>query len=223
MLRAMDPLFLDIETTFTLDQLVCENIAASIKPPATHKKPETIAKWEAEQKPAAVRKALHDTALDGGLGSIVAIGLGVGPARNVLIRDPEDDEGDLLDTLFGIEVEHGAYPVIVGHNVLAFDLPFLMKRAVVLGKRIPTWFPKDLKPWSDRVFDTMQRWGFGSRDYVGLNRLAGYLGLSVNPTIDGAEVPGAFHDGRLSDIVAHCDEDLRLTQLIWGRMRSAGL
>jgi hypothetical protein len=49
---------IDIETLPTDREDVKQMIAAGITPPGSMKKPETIAKWEAEQKPAAVEEAI---------------------------------------------------------------------------------------------------------------------------------------------------------------------
>ena len=67
-------LYLDIETIPAQDPAIHAMIAERVTAPASYKKPETIAKWEAEEKPAAVAKAIADTSFDGGLGEVCCIG-----------------------------------------------------------------------------------------------------------------------------------------------------
>ena len=51
-------LYLDAETLPSHDPAIREQIAGEIKPPGSMKKAETIAAWEAEEKPAAIEKAV---------------------------------------------------------------------------------------------------------------------------------------------------------------------
>lgn len=217
---ALKPLYLDIETTYSCDPDVRSRIAAGIKPPGNIKKAETLAKWEQESKPLVVQEALDKTALNGGYGHITAIGFAVGDEDvQVLVGD----EDELLSALFGLEFEEGARPVIVGHNIIKFDLRFILHRAVVLGIRIPHWFPRrSLKPWSEEAFDTMVRWA-GDRDLISQDELAAILGIEVANALPGKDCPKAFYDGQLKKILEHCKEDLRVVREIHRRMVAVGL
>ena len=78
------------------------------------------------------------------------------------------------------------------------------------------WFPRDFKPWSDRICDTMVVWS--GRDFIGLERLAHALGIEMAETIAGKDIPAAYHEGRLDEIIAHNVEDLRVTREIYRRI-----
>ena len=67
-------LVLDIETVGTSRQDVIDSIAASIKPPATYKKAESIEAWYKEQGPDAIAEEEAKTSLSGAFGQIVCIG-----------------------------------------------------------------------------------------------------------------------------------------------------
>lgn len=219
-LNPMDVLFLDIETTSTTDMEAIGRIAAKVKPPGNMSKPETIAKWEAESKPSEVAYAVGRTALNGGYGSIVAAGLSSGLDGE--IRVVVGPEATILAGIMQLPANHGAIPRLVGHNLVDFDLKFIRQRCIVQGVRLAGWFPRDPKPWDPLVCDTMVAW-CGNREMVSLNELAAILGITVNPTIPGAEVPRAFQEGRLDDIVAHCTEDIRVVKEIYKALVAAGL
>lgn len=218
----LDPLFVDIETTFSVDPQVCERLAARVKPPGNYTKPETIAKWEREDRPGLVADAVSKTALDGSYGRIVAIGWAVGdePTR----VDIGDNEVDILQSLFSLKVRAGILPIVVGHNVADFDLEFIKRRAVILGIKIPAWFPVNVKPWSSRVFDTMRAWtGHDRSSRISLSELASVLGIQVNETMDGRLIPQAFQDADLQSILKHCCEDVRVVREIYRKMKASGL
>ncbi len=65
---------IDIETIGTSRKDVIDYIAATVKPPATYKKAESIAEWHKEQGPAAIAEAVAKTGLDGAFGQVVCIG-----------------------------------------------------------------------------------------------------------------------------------------------------
>lgn len=218
-LNPMDVLFLDIETTHTTDPNVIERIASKVKPPGNMSKPETIAKWEIESKPEAVAEAVGKTALNGGYGAIVAIGVaGMEDVGRILVGD----EAGMLKSLMAIPTNHGTIPRLVGHNIVDFDLKFIRQRCIVHRIPIAGWFPRDPKPWDPLVCDTMVAW-CGNREMISLTDLAYILGIGVNPTIDGKDVPRAFWEGRMAEIIDHCMEDLRVVKLIYKALVAAGL
>lgn len=69
----MTPIYLKIATIPGQRPGLKEEIPAAITPPGSMKKPETIAKWEAEEKPAAIEDAWPKTAFSGEHGEIVSI------------------------------------------------------------------------------------------------------------------------------------------------------
>lgn len=221
-------LVIDIETVGSSDPAVVEQIAAGIKAPATYKKPESIAEWEATQKPLAVDEAVSKTSFDGAWGHIVCIGWKVGhePARSLEVSNI-DDEADML-VQFWSEMR-GLFkqgdnilsrPRIIGHNVNSFDLRYLKQRSIVLGCVWPSWFPFDSKPWeSDRVFDTMTEFaGVGNR--ISLDKLAKVLGHEGKGEVSGADVWPMFKAGRIEEIAKYCREDVEMTHAVYKSMMS---
>ena len=57
-------IYLDIETLPSMAPGAIEQVRATVRPPATHKKPETIAAWWLSEGEAAVDRAWRAQALD---------------------------------------------------------------------------------------------------------------------------------------------------------------
>ena len=59
---------------------------------------------------------------------------------------------------------------LCGHNIKSFDLPYIGKRLLIHGLKIPKILPTyNDKPWETRVVDTKEVWSFNS--YIGLSSL----------------------------------------------------
>jgi hypothetical protein len=221
-------LTLDIETIPTDDPEVIAEIAAGITPPKTMSKADTIAKWEAEEKPAAVAEAVARTAFDGGLGSIVCIGLAVddGPAWSVC----GPDEYEVLMGAFAYMVDHcrtykgggTESTCVVGHNVADFDLRFLWQRAVVHGLRLPSCLPRSPKPWDKTVADTMAMWNPNREKRVSLDRLCRILKVPTSKgDMDGSKVAETAAAGDWDKIARYCEADVIATRACYLKMAAA--
>lgn len=220
----MTYVYLDIETIPAQTDEAKARIAATVKPPAQMKKADTIAAWEKEQKPAAVEEAIAKSGLNAAFGHICCIGWGKdnGDIITRYVVPGYADERDLLELFFHEtnEAIGNGFPVIVGHNVVGFDIRFIWQRAMVLGVRVPNWFPRDPKPWDASVFDTMTAWA-GARDTISMDNLCAALGLPGKGDVDGSMVGQMFADGRYEDIAAYCRDDVERTRAIHRKMAAA--
>lgn len=222
-----DYLYLDLETVPTTDLAVIERIGADIKPPSTMKKAETIKAWEDNDKQAAIDEAVAKTSFDGGYGSICSIAWAWND-DNVLkrVKMPYMQEGlylqDALDSIIASRPDRHAYHQvqIVGHYVAEFDIRFLWQRAFVLGVKMPVFFPKDPKPWSKEVFDTMQAWA-GAKGSVSLDRLCRYLGIEGKGDVDGSMIAGMYARGEYDAIAAYNADDVEKVRKIHRKMQIA--
>ena len=215
---------LDIETIPAQRDDLRELVAAGVKPPGTLKKADIIAEWEKTQRAAAVEDAIGATSFDGGMGQIVVIGWAIDsePAQSMQVRDlTREAEADVLAGFFAsmrrVHSTSGQRPVIVGHNVAAFDLPFIWKRAMVHGIRPPLWIPRDPKPWGETVFDTMTQWA-GVKDRISMDKLCVILGIPGKGGISGADVWPLVQSGELDKVAAYCRADVERTRAIYQRM-----
>jgi len=220
-LPTIEPLqyvYLDIETNITSSQDLIQEITESVKPPGNLKKQETIDKWEREAKPEVIQQAIDKTALDGSYGEVIAIGLAVDDSTVTVAT--ADTEAELLKQFANVKAEVEARPFVVGWNIQAFDIPFLWKRLVFHGIKAPSWFP-----WphtrSDQVDDLMLAW-CGYRDYMSLDRICKCLGIRHDDNLDGSEVPAAYREGRIGEVVDHCTADVAAVREVHRSMRRAG-
>ncbi|MGO8242989.1 ribonuclease H-like domain-containing protein [Rhizobium johnstonii] len=215
----MTYLYLDIETIPAQTEAAKQKIAASVKPPAQMKKAETIAAWEKESRAAAVDEAVSRSGLNGAFGHICCIGYAFDAEKPKSLSWPLDysDERSLLVAFAEAMTGQNRIPTIVGHNVASFDVRFLWQRAMVLGVRMPAWFPKDPKPWSQDVFDTMAAWA-GARDTISMSNLCDALGLPGKDDIDGSMIGDLFARGEFERIDSYCRADIERTRAIHRRM-----
>jgi len=112
-----------------------------------------------------------------------------------------------------------ACDLVVGHNIINFDLPFIFQRC--LANNIP------VKPFVDLgefhvqgVYDTMRAWWLGSRNRVALDDVAWALGIESSKTsaVEGSRVFELYHAGKLAEIREYNLNDVRVTRKVYERM-----
>jgi len=217
-------LYLDIETLPTNDAAVMAEIAASVTPPGSYKKAETIAEWERETKPALVKEAIAKTSFSGAAGSVCVIGWAWNDAEPRSLQVAGDmTERQLLDCMSNVlaDTRPSGFerPVIVGHYVAGFDIRFLWQRAFVLGVPLPAWFPRDPKPWSDGIHDTMAMWG--GKESISLDDLCRALLIAGKGNMTGADVAGMWARGEQEAVAAYCRDDVSRVRAVHQRMMIA--
>lgn len=226
-------LFLDIETIPTQRSDVREYIAASVEHPGNISKPETIAAWNAEKRPAAVEEAVNKTGLDGAFGQVCVVGIAGTHDEPVALYDANWQDGGeaALLTSLNAELNRRVAPsdlfsvTVVGHNVSSFDLRFLLQRYIVNGIRPHQVIHRaaQAKPWEvDKVFCTMTQFaGVGNR--ISLDKLCLALGLPGKGDMDGSKVWPMVRDGMILKVVDYCKDDVRKTRAAYQRMTFAEL
>lgn len=222
----MQKLYLDIETLGTDRADVRDYIAAGISPPGNISKAETIEKWHIESKPKAIEEAIAKTSFDGAFGRVCCIGWALGDQAPCTIAD-EDYEAWVLNCFknnLDLAVGESFTTQVIGHNVIAFDLRFLMQRYIVHGIRPPLVIARAAaaKPWeSDKVFDTMVQWaGVGNR--VSLDKLCLALSIpSPKSELDGSKVAEYVASGRINEVASYCAGDVEAVREVHRRMSFA--
>lgn len=223
-------LTVDIETIPAQRPDVLEEIRATIKPPGNIKKAETIAAWMEAEAPAAIDEAYRKTGLDGAYGQICVIGFAIDEAGPQTVWAPDwqnpNNERELLEDFYialGDMISPSAERsiAVVGHNVVSFDLRFMVQRSIVKGIRPHGVISRaaQAKPWeTDKVFDTMVQWaGVGGR--ISLDKLCKALGIaSPKGDISGAQVWDFVKDGRISEVADYCAWDIVATREVHRRL-----
>jgi predicted PolB exonuclease-like 3'-5' exonuclease len=152
-------------------------------------------------------------------GRIVCISAGIfsrlaNPRRFRIKSFYGDDEKKILAE-FGELVENFRKPSemrLCAHNGKEFDFPFLARRFVVGGLKLPRVLDTaGKKPWELNFIDTLELWKFGQfRHYASLALLAEILGVS-NPKddLDGSQVAEVYYREKdLERITRYCEKDV---------------
>jgi len=111
---------------------------------------------------------------------------------------------------------------LVGHNIIGFDLPFLLRRGLKYGIRPPKTITNALAQYRpSNLIDTMREWQFGNRyeGFVKLDQLAAFFGTR-RKTGDGADFHKKFFgtsEERL-EALAYCRNDVVMTAEIAAKM-----
>lgn len=97
------------------------------------------------------------------------------------IYNPNDEAQVIREifTVFNDGLGKLANPLMCGHNIIGYDIPFLVKRAIKHNIKVPDVLKKafNSKPWESIALDTMLLWQFGGKDYRSLNEIAIFAGL----------------------------------------------
>ena len=232
-------IYLDIETIPAQRPGVLEEIKkeaehakAAIKSPSNYKDEAKIAEYVLAKQAeidAETDVKWRKTSFDGAFGQIVAISVAFddGTPANIYSENWSSDEPRLLSEFYDLlrsahNPASDRKPVFIGHNLVAFDLRFLMHRSMILGVQPPSFIPFDARPWDDSVFDTMVKWaGVGNR--VSLDKLCKVFnvptkGTEIDEEIDGSLVWDFVKDGRIRDVALYCGGDVERVRMIHRRM-----
>ena len=141
-----------------------------------------------------------------------------------------DDEKKLLQdfiaTVNQMETKNNKWS-FAGHNIKEFDIPFICRRLIINGLRIPPYLDfQNMKPWDTNTIDTFQYWRFGDyKNYTSLKLLAAALGVpSPKDDIDGSMVAEVYWKERnLQRIATYCQKDVVTTGNIILRFKNLEL
>ena len=217
-------LFFDIETIPCQAPDSLAEFRAAVTPPGTYKKQDSIDVWLHDNRDAEGEKAWLNTSFDGGLGQICVIGWALDdeePCAYVVDDLSPESEIQALEDFFCAVTDAGAGLRFVGHNVIDFDLPFIWKRAMVLGVKPPRHFPRNPRPWGESVADTMLLWDQSQRAGGSMERLCKLLGIPGKGGMDGSQVWPMVRDGRIDEVGAYCAGDVSRTRAMYRRMTFA--
>lgn len=129
-----------------------------------------------------------------------------------------EDFAYMLDKYF-----YGPEYRFCAHNGKDFDIPYLCKRMIINGIKIPGLLDvSGLKPWEIKHLDTMELWKFGDfRAATSLNVLAASLGIpSPKDDIDGSQVGNVYwKEQDLKRIDTYCMKDVVTTARVLMKLK----
>ena len=101
------------------------------------------------------------------------------------------------------------------HNGKEFDIPFLCRRILINGKKIPNILNvSGKKPWEIKHLDTMELWKFGDfKNYTSLDLLSYVFNIPTpKDDMDGSQVAKVFYEDKdLDRIIHYCEKDVVAT------------
>ena len=111
-----------------------------------------------------------------------------------------------------------------GHNIREFDMPFICRRMIVNGLKLPEILQiAGKKPWEVPYFlDTLELWKFGDyKHFISLDLLAAILGISSpKGQMDGSHVGHVYWEEQgLDRIVEYCEKDVLTVVQVYLAMR----
>ena len=102
--------------------------------------------------------------------------------------------------------------LLCAHNGKEFDFPFLCRRLLINGLKLPkTLNIAGKKPWEINHLDTMELWKFGDyKNFTSLNLLANVFNIPTpKDDIDGSDVARVYwEDNDLNRIATYCQKDV---------------
>lgn len=105
--------------------------------------------------------------------------------------------------------------LLCAHNGKEFDYPFLARRILINGLRLPNILnTAGKKPWEVKHLDTMELWKFGDyKHYTSLELLTYVFNIPTpKDDIDGSQVAQVFYEeGDLDRIIIYCEKDVIAT------------
>ena len=107
------------------------------------------------------------------------------------------------------------YENLCGHNVKEFDIPFIARRMLIHGVKLPAIIDvAGKKPWEVKFIDTLDLWKFGDyKHYTSLNLLTTIFNIpSPKDDIDGSQVASVYYEEKdLDRIARYCEKDVFAT------------
>lgn len=222
----MNKITLDIETIACTDPRRIDYLLEHLKAPKNYKSKEATEKWFDANKNSSIEK----TVFDGASGEIVTIGFAINDGLVVTLQRTDSiSEKAILQEFFDRLKDFAGEcnvtarmfrPLFVGHNLIEFDLRFVVQRSIILG--INTHgikIPKEARHGSGWVFDTLIEWvGFKNKTGGSMDNICNALGIPGKAGFDGSMVDKAFRNKEYGKIANYCADDVSRTVEMYNRM-----
>ena len=155
-------------------------------------------------------------------GKVVCISLGFilqkdGETQIRLKSIANEEEQVLLQEFIDLLNSYYTAPdfLFCAHNGKEFDIPFLCRRILINGKKIPNILNvSGKKPWEIKHLDTMELWKFGDfKNYTSLDLLSYVFNIPTpKDDMDGSQVAKVFYEDKdLDRIIHYCEKDVVAT------------
>ena len=216
-------LFLDIET---VSKVALHDDLSEVEQDLWNKKANFLLKEKQQAKDIYSQAAIYAE-----FGKIVCISVGyISHHEELRLKSfYGDDEKVLLEGFASMLIKHysGHGHLLCAHNGKEFDFPYICRRMLVNGVKLPPILNiAGKKPWEIQHIDTMELWKFGDyKHYTALNLLAHIFDIPTpKDDIDGSQVGKVYwEDNDLERIVTYCQKDVVTTAQLVMRYRGEEL
>ncbi|TNE53749.1 MAG: 3'-5' exonuclease [Bacteroidetes bacterium] len=139
------------------------------------------------------------------------------------------DEETLLKQFVHLleEYYNSPYHLLCGHNAKEFDFPYICRRLLINGLKLPGILDiAGKKPWEINHLDTMELWKFGDfKAYTSLALLCHVFGIPTpKDDISGADVARVYYEEEgLERIKTYCEKDVVALVQLFLKMRGSAL
>lgn len=165
-------------------------------------------------------------------GKIVCISMGILIVENKEIKTLRlssiygEDEKMLLNEFSNLLNKFFPSPekfYLCGHNIKEFDVPYMARRLIINGQKLPEMLNiSGKKPWETKfLLDTLEMWKFGDyKHFTSLKLLANVLGIpSPKDDIDGSQVGNVYWKANdINRIKEYCEKDVLTTVQVFLRL-----
>jgi len=125
------------------------------------------------------------------------------------------------------------YDILCGHNAKEFDIPYICRRILINGLKLPNILDiAGKKPWEISHLDTMELWKFGDfKAYTSLSLLCHVFDIPTpKDDISGADVARVYYEDEkdiyksgLERIKVYCEKDVLALVQLFLKMRGDSL
>ena len=202
-----DYLVIDIETMPDLSKI------NFLPEPSVDSRLKDTAKIE-EALQTARQKQIEKMALQAETGMIACIGY----SENSVLHCDILPEKEMLENFF----KRISGKTLVTFNGIGFDLPFIYKRAMILGVEVPYSIEHFIKRYSTTFHvDLMQIWsGWSSQGYVSLDYLSSLILGKKKVDFDFKQIPELLKsDQGKEKLKEYCLKDIELTTELFNKMK----
>tara|TARA_B100001287_G_scaffold276658_1_gene288501 strand:- start:8181 stop:8900 length:720 start_codon:yes stop_codon:yes gene_type:complete len=117
--------------------------------------------------------------------------------------------------------------IFCAHNGKEFDIPFLSRRILINGLKLPYLLNNTgKKPWEVKHLDTMEMWKFGDyKHYTSLDLLTHIFKIPTpKDDMDGSQVASVFYEDQdLDRIIHYCEKDVIATIQLFRKYQGESL
>jgi predicted PolB exonuclease-like 3'-5' exonuclease len=159
---------------------------------------------------------------------VISIGLGYYNGNEFRVKCISgDDEKKILTEFSELVSKHFNKKdnCLCAHNGKEFDYPFLCRRFLINGIKLPKILQiQGKKPWEVNHLDTMELWKFGDyKNYTSLNLLAHVFHIpSPKDDMDGSMVSKVYYEEKnLKKINTYCMKDVITLARVYSRFVNA--